>query len=152
MRAIKKLEENKKKNLESQATPSVLKTDSKVPFDKRQSIKYWKSILAEKGIKGHKFKENEKPNNRGIKSPLKCEKSNNVQNSKSEKEMPTKVDKIKNIRHENLKKNQILLDKNHRKSFAVLMSEVVELDGEFFCPEDCGKSFRKKTHLPKVIY
>ena len=153
---IEKLEENQNKNLESQATPSVLKTDRKVPFEKRQSIKYWKSILAEKGIKGHKFKENEKPNNRQIKSPLKCEKSNNVQNPKSEKEMPTKVDKIKNIRHKNLKKNQILndllLDKNHRKSFAVLMTEVVELDGEFFCPENCGKSFRKKTHLPKVIH
>ena len=90
------------------------------------------------------------------KSPINCEKSKDVQNSKSGKGKPTEVDKIKNIRHKNLKKNQILndllLDKNHRKSFAVLMSEVVELDGEFFCPENCGKSFRKKTHLPKVIY
>ena len=149
---IQKLEKNKKNNLELQANPSVLKIDSKViPVDKRQSIKNRKSILAEKGIKGHKSNEKENPNNGRIKSPLNCEKFNNVQNSKSEKEKPTKVDK-----DANLKKNQILndllLDKNHRKSFAVLMSEVVELGGEFFCPENCGKSFRKKTHLPKVIY
>ena len=70
-----------------------------------------------------------------------------MQNSTSEKEKPIKADKEANLKNQTTKKSTF-----GQKSFAVLMSEVVELYGEFFCPENCGKSFRKKTHLPKVIH
>ena len=83
------------------------------------------------------------------KKQKKCENSINDEKliyarKSTNKEKPNKVDKAK---------YSASREKSNagKKSIDELMSEVVESSGRFFCPENCGKFFRLRGHLPKHL-
>ena len=92
------------------------------------------------------------------KKPKNCENSINDEKlvyarKSTDKEKPTKVDKAANLKQSNKAKYSASREKSTsgQKSIAELMSEVVESSGRFFCPENCGKFFGIRGHLPKHL-
>ena len=86
------------------------------------------------------------------KKPKNCENLINARKS-TDKEKPTKVDKAVNLKQSNKAKYSASREKSTsgQKSIDELMSQVVESSGRFFCPENCGKFFGIRGHLPKHL-
>ena len=135
-----------------------------------ENFKKWKNSKSEKELNELRIQCKSDSEDRW-KRKLACnnttfnaKKPNNYENSindekliyarkSTDKEKPTKVDKAANLKQSNKAKYSASREKSTsgQKSIAELMSEVVESSGRFFCPENCGKSFGIRGHLPKHL-